>query len=366
MWLWKGAMLLGMLVEAALATQYGFYAPQYELLDPRTGRSLSHKFKIVQTPVLEEKSSSNSNSNRQQREADFFSGYFQPEGYAAPVVTASKSSSSSPTYFTQDRERADRSLGSQSGFVSPSESSGFFSSERSEPNFFHLFGSNGNDRQSDFRFGQSSFPSSVPSSFSFSPSSSSSSPSSSSSSTRFGGERIRNKPRRTRQHHQQDRRNPIEKDFFVRKPVPSKKESIDSNKFNGLQAHKWRKRYPYYGRKKRSADPVFASPSHPTQLSSWVLLDPITGRPKESRETPRTTTTSNRFFPETPNNFFSDTLPSQSLEFHHDSDNGFFSFKRRPVRRPQQQEAPKPARNLRVNYAGEPIYKHYRKYPYYG
>ena len=31
-------------------------------------------------------------------------------------------------------------------------------------------------------------------------------------------------------------------------------ESYDSNNFNGDFAHKWRKKYPYYGRKKRSAE----------------------------------------------------------------------------------------------------------------
>ena len=31
-------------------------------------------------------------------------------------------------------------------------------------------------------------------------------------------------------------------------------ESLDSNNFNGDFAHKWRKKYPYYGRRKRSAE----------------------------------------------------------------------------------------------------------------
>ena len=31
-------------------------------------------------------------------------------------------------------------------------------------------------------------------------------------------------------------------------------DSLDSNNFNGDFAHKWRKKYPYYGRKKRSAE----------------------------------------------------------------------------------------------------------------
>lgn len=40
-------------------------------------------------------------------------------------------------------------------------------------------------------------------------------------------------------------------------------------------AHVKRKRYPYYGRKKRSA----ANPNDNLLYSQWVLLDPLTGRP---------------------------------------------------------------------------------------
>ena len=38
------------------------------------------------------------------------------------------------------------------------------------------------------------------------------------------------------------------------KAYTSDSEVYDSHNFNGDFAHKWRKKYPYYGRKKRSAE----------------------------------------------------------------------------------------------------------------
>merc|ERR1712110_560960 len=190
MWRLRGALLLLAATAATLSDttsgqSVGFYAPQYELLDPRTGRSVSQGFKIVRQPLLEQRSLPLSleedYSSRVERDTsssssspDFFSGYFKPEGFKFPSFAASIRSSpddfhSSPTYFTQDRECSldrDDDSASHTGFIQPKESSGFFSSDQSMPNFFRMFGSGFKNEPSPlpekYRFTRHSFPEYTP------------------------------------------------------------------------------------------------------------------------------------------------------------------------------------------------------------
>jgi len=364
MWRLRGALLLlGTLLESTLGQRVGFYAPQYELLDPRTGRSISQGFKIVRQPVLEQRSLSTarseedystSSSKRPEREvSNFFSGYFKPEGFKFPAFAASIRPTpdeyhSSPTYFTQDRERSGRedvSSVSSKGFVKPLESSGFFSSDESEPNFFRMFGSGFKNEPSPlpekYRFTRHSFPEYRPDPT----------------------------PARSKRRPAEDifslksLEEPISNELVVAKSPERYKtyshDSLDSNNFNGDFAHKWRKKYPYYGRKKRSAEPM---------LAPWTLLDPITGRPRESREgssatSPNFGSSSSSFGSDF---FFTrDSIPSQFLETHNREERFNFNFRPTESHRSnsQQQQTPK---SPYLNYAGRPIYKNHRKYPYYG
>lgn len=140
----------------------------------------------------------------------------------------------------------------------------------------------------------------------------------------------------------------------------------NGNAFAGLVPYKWRKKYPYYGgrRKKRSAQSSFDNIRRRLQ-TSWILLDPMTGRPMNTpyREVePKQKVISHQqnqheepqfFEPKDRFARFNTVLPQRSNDV-----NAFSSGSNQPLHSYYL--------NPRFTYDGRPVYKHHKRYPYAG
>ena len=61
-----------------------------------------------------------------------------------------------------------------------------------------------------------------------------------------------------------------------------------------------------------------------------------------------------------------DPIPSQFLETHKRDERFNFVLPSQQQRQHVSSESKQAKKNVRMSYAGRPIYKHYQKYPYYG
>ncbi|TRY80893.1 hypothetical protein TCAL_07754 [Tigriopus californicus] len=344
MWL-KVVPILSWFWIVDCATQIGFFTPQYAILDPSTGRTIRQKISRDQIQQYRELAISQREGRNLRPEREISSHYLSPLGDVVNEKEATKRFQKrqrdkkqryqlplsphkpNPTYFHEGIGDHDSGLLTNSIHQDPESyspaSTPTFLRNTNVPNIFDSLKSTA---FSDF--GSGFFPY-----------------------AELSADSVPTSPRVERNPL------PVEEYTFVEAPTLSSYQTQNNeNQFNGNQpAYKWRQRYPIYGRRKRSAqsdifdDLSDAGRPQTRRQTSWVLLDPLTGRPRNNPYKAEPTSFQDESFLSQPSQRVTRFQPSPLLDEDVDS------FPQNDSRE-----------SGRYNRQGAPIYRYYKKYPYSG
>eukprot|EP00095_Tigriopus_kingsejongensis_P010502 maker-scaffold376_size191502-snap-gene-0.29 protein:Tk10502 transcript:maker-scaffold376_size191502-snap-gene-0.29-mRNA-1 annotation:"dynein heavy chain axonemal" len=306
MWI-KVLTILSWMLIVVDSNPQGFFAPQYAILDPATGRTVKQRLTRQQIQKYRHISKLQREGRNLRPQREISTHYLSPTGdildgesqrvrnrhqkgqrgqskqYQLPLSPHK----SSPTYFNEEGNEESGLLSNAvhqdpEGY-SPSSAKTFLQNTN-VPNIFSSLESN-----SFSDFGSGFFPHS-------------------SFKEEIGTKRVE------RDHSSSSR---------YQVPSLSRYESQnDENRFNGDQpAYKWRQKYPYYGRKKRSAQSSTLNSVAPFSQAQirrqtyWVLLDPSTGRTRNDPFKPQFSPGfEDEAIASTPNQRLTRFQPSESIE----------------------------------------------------